>query len=173
MITKQTFTIRPFLAKDVSQLAQVFHLSITLGASEYYNEQQRAVWSPRLRSDDIWLDRLRGTFTWVAVCEQQIVGFINLKGGEQAQKQFTDFLLTAEIDCLFTHPDFVGQGVASALYTELEAKARCLNITQLTVEASYLAKLFFERVGFDCTRQNQHQREGQMLVNFSMVKSLL
>ncbi|ABZ75928.1 GCN5-related N-acetyltransferase [Shewanella halifaxensis HAW-EB4] len=173
--------IRPFSDKDASQLAQVFHLSVNQGSSSHYNEQQRAAWSPKIRSEQIWLERLAGTYTWVAEIEQKVIGFINLKRvsgfdfakSVESAKSNGGIVLSAEIDCLFVHPDYTGVGAASNLYQVLEAKALSIGLVQLTVEASYLAKPFFERFGFHATRQNSHQRGEQVLVNFSMSKALV
>ncbi|MGS0681802.1 GNAT family N-acetyltransferase [Shewanella sp. 125m-7] len=196
-MNKPIIQVRPFTNDDVSQLAQVFHLSINLGTGSHYNEQQRAVWSPTIRSDEAWLERLAGTLTWVAEIERQVVAFINLKNVraynlgsilddsaeidsslEVVDKPGANLAsnkapLTAEVDCLFVHPDFSGTGIASALYQTLEAQALDLDLVQLTVEASYLAKPFFERFGFHTKCQNSHQRGEQVLVNFSMTKDLI
>lgn len=174
------FTVRPFVINDVTELAQVFHLSIKQGAASHYSEQERAVWSPNLRSDEVWLERLSGTLTWVAEANQRIIGFINLKkpsdlNGDShidIEQATAGFLTQAEVDCLFTHPEFVGMGVAKALYLELEKKALTLGVKQLAVQASYLAKPVFERFAFQTIKQNSHNKGDQVLVNFSMVKPL-
>ncbi|GIU34695.1 GNAT family N-acetyltransferase [Shewanella schlegeliana] len=176
---RKCFIVRPFTCGDVEQVAKVFHLSINQGASSHYSEAERAVWSPNLRSNEYWLTRLSGTKTWVAECDLCVVGFINLKSDDL----ITDDLIAgdlkkrgrqiAEVDCLFTLPDYIGIGVASELYRTLEKHARALRLTSLTVEASYLAKPFFEKFEFQVKRKNSHPRDGQKLVNFSMFKELI
>ncbi|GIU12781.1 MULTISPECIES: GNAT family N-acetyltransferase [unclassified Shewanella] len=171
---KKRFIVRPFTRSDVGQLAQVFHLSINQGASSHYSEAERAVWSPNLRSNDYWLTRLSGTKTWVAECDLCIVGFINLKAdGSITDDLRAADLKTAEVDCLFTHPDYTGIGVASELYRAVEEHAKLLRLNSLTVEASYLAKPFFEQFAFQVKCKNSHPRDGQQLVNFSMFKELI
>ncbi|GIU09674.1 MULTISPECIES: GNAT family N-acetyltransferase [unclassified Shewanella] len=171
-------SVRPFAVKDVTELAQVFHLSINQGAASHYSEMQRKVWSPNLRSDEVWLERLSGTLTWVAETSCGIIGFINLKKPSDVDcdsdiaQAIAGSLAEAEVDCLFTHPEFVGMGVAKALYAELENKALTLGIKLLTVQASYLAKPVFERFGFETITQNSHNKGDQVLVNFSMIKQL-
>ncbi|WP_299807331.1 GNAT family N-acetyltransferase [uncultured Shewanella sp.] len=174
------FIVRPFVTGDVTELALVFHLSVNQGAVSHYSQQERAAWSPNLRSDEVWLERLSGTLTWVAEANQQIIGFINLKkpcdfkgdSNIDIEQAIAGSLAHAEVDCLFTHPEFVGVGVAKALYRELERKALILGIKQLTVQASYLAKPVLERFGFQTIKQNSHNKGNQVLVNFSMVKQL-
>ena len=164
--------VRLFANTDVGQLAKVFHLSINQGAASHYSTVERAVWSPALRSDDDWQLRLAPTVTWVAEIGQVISGFINLKSAEARASHDAGLVLSAEIDCLFTHPDFAGKGVASQLYQQLEEYALTQKIAELTVEASYLAKIFFEKKGFQVLSKNDNQRSGQVLVNFSMRKML-
>lgn len=176
---RKRFIVRHFTYGDVEQLAKVFHLSINQGTSSHYSEEERAVWSPNLRSNEYWLTRLSGTKTWVAECDLCIVGFINLKSDEAMKDDLIagglreDDWKIAEVDCLFTHPDYMGTGVASELYRILEKHARTLRLSSLTVEASYLAKPFFEKFGFLVQRKNSHPRDGQLLVNFSMFKELI
>ena len=164
--------VRLFTKADVGQLANVFHLSITQAAASHYSEEERAVWSPALRSDDDWLLRLAQTVTWVAEEEGIISGFINLKPTIETLDSEGKFILSAEVDCLFTHPSFVGKGVASQLYQCLEQHAISQQISELTVEASYLAKPFFEKQGYRLLSKNEHSRADQVLVNFSMRKKL-
>ncbi len=164
--------VRLFTKADVGQLANVFHLSITQAAASHYSEEERAVWSPALRSDDDWLLRLAPTVTWVAEEGGLISGFINLKPIVETLGSGGEPLLSAEVDCLFTHPNFVGKGVASRLYQCLEDHALAEKVAELTVEASYLAKPFFEKQGYRVLSKNEHSRADQVLVNFSMRKKL-
>lgn len=164
--------VRLFTKDDVGQLAEVFHLSITQAAATHYSEEERAVWSPAVRSDDEWRLRLAPTVTWVSEQKGVISGFINLKSTIETLGSEGESLLSAEVDCLFTHPDFVGQGVASKLYQCLEDYALSQQISELTVEASYLAKPFFEKQGYRLLSKNEHSRADQVLVNFSMRKKL-
>ncbi|MEZ9199980.1 GNAT family N-acetyltransferase [Shewanella sp. 10N.286.54.B9] len=166
------FNVRLFKEQDVAQLANLFHLSITQAAASHYSAAERAAWSPALRSDDEWLVRLAPTVTWVAEEEGIISGFINLKPTIETLGSDGESVLSAEVDCLFTHPDFVGQGVASQLYQCLEQYAIVQKISALTVEASYLAKPFFEKQGYQVLSKNEHSRADQVLVNFSMQKIL-
>jgi len=164
--------VRLFNAQDVDQLATLFHLSISQGASSHYSVEERAVWSASPRSHQNWLTRLQPTKTWVAEEGGIIAGFINLKP-VKLKPSDNDEWLSADIDCLFTHPDFTGRGVATSLYKDLENFAIAQQIKELTVEASFLAKLFFEKQGYEVLSKNQHPRAGQVLVNFSMRKLLV
>jgi len=74
------------------------------------------------------------------------------------------------IDCAYTHPDFQRQGVASKLFDHLVTEAIQNNITRLYVEASLIAKPFFESRGFSFVKENEIERKGVRLMNFTMEK---
>ncbi|QQX82483.1 GNAT family N-acetyltransferase [Shewanella sp. KX20019] len=164
--------VRRFNPRDVEQLTTLFHLSVTQGASSHYSVEERAVWSASPRSHQNWLTRLQPTTTWVAEEGSVITGFINLKPAQLKLQSDNKEWLCADIDCLFSHPEFTGRGVATALYKGLEEFAVAEQIRELTVEASFLAKPFFEKQGYEVLSKNQHPRAGQVLVNFSMHKIL-
>lgn len=168
----ETVSVRFFTEQDVDQLAILFHLSITEGASSHYSTDERAVWSQAPRSHQDWLARLQPTTTWVAVEGDIIVGFINLKSATLKPLDSAKEGLMADIDCLFSHPDFTRRGIATALYDYLEEFAVMQHVKELTVEASYLAKPFFEKQGYKVLSKNEHPRAGQILINFSMSKIL-
>ncbi|WP_231517059.1 GNAT family N-acetyltransferase [Marinobacterium lacunae] len=85
---------------------------------------------------------------------------------------FIELDTDGHIDCTYTHPDFQRMGVASTLYEYLLEEASTRKIKRLYVEASLIAKPFFERRGFSVVRKNEVQRNGVTLVNFSMEKHL-
>ncbi|HCE53297.1 MAG TPA: GNAT family N-acetyltransferase, partial [Shewanella baltica] len=105
------------------------------------------------------------------------VGFINLKIGADS-----DVEAAAEVECLFVHPEYARSGVATSLYFALFEEVKILALKRLTVEASYLARPFFEKQGFRSIRRNEHKRflnasdkaqgQAQVLVNFSMTLAL-
>ena len=93
----------------------------------------------------------------MAIIDGLVAGFIELDAD-------------GHIDCTYTHPNFQGMGVASALYEHLLTEARLNNIERLYVEASFIAKPFFKHRGFFVIKRNTFQRNGVTLVNFTMEK---
>ena len=63
-------------------------------------------------------------------------------------------------------------GIASALYAYLEAEAQSRQLLRLYVEASRVARPFFERRGFSLIQENEVQRGGTKLINYRMEKTL-
>lgn len=173
--------IRLFSPKDVSQIASVFNASVMEGAQEYYSLTERLAWAQNqgeARSNDYWLDKLEDTTTWVAELNDKLVGFITLKPCPIVELD----VQVGEVDCLFVHPEYSRAGVATLLYLALFEEVKKREFKRLTVEASYQARPFFEKHGFNCIRRNELRRyltpedklqdKAQILVNFSLMLSL-
>ena len=124
-----------------------------------YTPAQQEAWAPSPVDYAQWRARLSTKKPFVAIIDNQVVGFIELDGD-------------GHIDCTYTHPDFQGRGVASALYDYLLAAAKAAGIRRLYVEASLIAKPFFAQRGFVLVKQNEVRRNGVSLINFSMEKYL-
>jgi len=73
---------------------------------------------------------------------------------------------------LYTHKDFQRCGVARSLYLHLENEARKQGIKRLYVEASFLAKPFFEKHNFKLVKENIVHKNGIEIINFTMEKSI-
>lgn len=77
------------------------------------------------------------------------------------------------IDCAYVSPLFQRQGVASALLKHVIGVAKKQNIKQLYVEASIMAKPLFESFGFVIKHENQVVRNNIVLLNYTMVKTIV
>lgn len=141
------------------EIADLFYQSVHAIDSSVYTVEQKAAWAPTPIDYAFWSARLEAKKPFVAIVNNQVAGFIELDAD-------------GHIDCTYTHPDFQGMGVASKLYEHLLAEAIKRNLQRLYVEASIIAKPFFEHRGFAVFRGNAVQRHGESLVNFSMEKSL-
>ncbi|WP_102795257.1 GNAT family N-acetyltransferase [Bowmanella denitrificans] len=151
--------IRGFTAEDAKALTDIFYDAVHGPALQYYSQEQVNAWAPLPRDYPAWQARLTAKPPFVALFKQTPVGFITLEAD-------------GHIDWTYTHKDYQRRGIAGALYTHLEKQARAQGIAQLYVEASYLARPFFAKQGFVQSSENQVERHGQILVNFSMYKSL-
>ncbi|MEP0073167.1 MAG: GNAT family N-acetyltransferase [Marinomonas sp.] len=149
-------TYSPDKAREVTDL---FHESVHAIDSSLYSLEQKEAWSPTPIDYERWAERLNMKKPFIAFINGRVAGFIELDSD-------------GHIDCAYTHPDFQGKGVASALYEYLLVEARTKNINCLYVEASLVARSFFEHRGFFVVKQNEEQRNGIALVNFLMEKYL-
>ncbi len=74
------------------------------------------------------------------------------------------------LDFMFVHKDFQGQGIASALLSDIEHQASEQNNEFIYSDVSITAKGFFEKKGFIVERQQLKKSKKKELVNFRMIK---
>ena len=73
---------------------------------------------------------------------------------------------------LYCKGAFARRGLASAIYAEVEARARADGAIELRTEASRISRGFFERQGFAVTEVEQVERGGFTFERFKMRKAL-
>jgi len=149
--------IRDFREEDAAVLARLFFDTVrTVNLGDYSQEQVEA-WAPEVPDAAAWRRRMAARHTLVAEDETGLVGFIELEEH-------------GTLDMLYCRADRVRQGVGTALYAALEARARRLGLKRLFTAASLTARPFFERQGFHVTRQQTVERQGVQLPQFAMEK---
>lgn len=159
MTASKTLSIQPYTPARSAEIADLFHQSVHAIDPALYTPEQQEAWAPTPPDYARWSERLALKRPFLAIVEKRLAGFIELDAD-------------GHIDCLYTHPAFQGMGVASALYAHLEAEARSRQLSRLYVEASRVARPFFERRGFSLTAENEVQRGGTKLINYRMEKTL-
>lgn len=151
--------IQIYSAEKAKEIADLFHQSVHTIDTSVYTSEQKEAWAPTPTNYEYWSKRLKTKRPFMAIIDEKVVGFMELDAD-------------GHIDCMYTHPDFQGQGVASTLYEYLLSEAKKRDIKHLYVEASLIAKSFFEHHGFSVVKKNVVQRNGVSLVNLSMEKYL-
>lgn len=151
--------IRNYRPEDAKEIAELFHGSVHALVGGPYSEAELEAWSPTPVDHAHWRARLATKKPFVAEMEGAIVGFIELEPD-------------GHIDCFYTHRDFQRRGVGRRLYDHLLAAARARGIVRLHVEASEIARPFFEGVGFVLERPQCVERGGESLTNYIMSLSL-
>lgn len=147
--------IRAYQSNDAHAIADLFHNAVHGIDSSTYSEAQKEAWAPTPPDYSDWQARLEETKPFVATLDNQIVGFVELSAD-------------GHIDCFYVHRDHQRKGIAQALFGHLFAVAKRNGVSRLYVEASKVAKPFFRKNGFVVMSENQVERKGQVLVNFSM-----
>jgi len=147
--------IKSYSAEWAIEIADLFHQSVHAIDPLIYSPEQKEAWAVTPPDYAKWSLRLDEKRPFVAIVDGCVAGFIELDAD-------------GHIDCTYTHPDFQGMGVASALYEYLLTAARLRNIERLYVEASFIAKPFFEHRGFTTVKKNTVQRNNVVLINFIM-----
>lgn len=156
---RTTMDIQTYSSERAKEIADLFHHSVHAIDPSVYSPELKEAWAPTPVNYERWSERLNEKKPFLAVIENRVAGFIDLDAD-------------GHIDCTYTHPDFQGKGVASTLFEYLLEEAKSRNIKRLYVEASLIAKPFFEHRGFSVVKKNEVQRNGAFLVNFSMEKYL-
>ncbi len=117
------------------QVIDVYYQAIQKLGGAYYSQAMLNRWSESAKDVRYWQKRLALIQPALAFIDGQLVGFIELEEN-------------GHIGCLYTHPDWARRGVATCLYQHLEQQARDRGLTQLFVEASYLSRPLFLKMGF-------------------------
>jgi len=149
--------IKSYSAEWAIEIADLFYQSVHAIDPLIYTSEQKEAWATTPPDYAKWSLRLDEKRPFVAIVDGRVAGFIELDAD-------------GHIDCTYTHPDFQGMGVGSALYERLLSEARLNNIERLYVEASFIAKPFLEHKGFTVIKENTLQRNGVTLINFTMEK---
>ena len=145
--------------KDLEPIAVLFTDTVRQVNVQHYSPEQISVWAPKPPDLIRWRKRIADLALWVAELDGHIIGFCGL-GGD------------GHIDLLYTSYRFQRQGVARALYQEVEADALQRGIRRLFTEASITARPFFGKMGFEVIREQQVEFCGVMFQNYAMEKRI-
>ena len=152
--------IREAIRADAPQIVGVFHHTIhTVNVRDYTTEQVNA-WSPKVPDADAWAaNKFPTRMTFVADDNGTIAGFGELEDN-------------GHVDCFYIHQAYQRRGVGTAIFQQIEERARGLGLTLLFTEASITARPFFEASGFSIVKQQIVICRGVELSNFVMEKTL-
>jgi putative acetyltransferase len=149
--------VRQAINSDIGRITQLFFDTIQNINIKDYSQEEVDDWSSWKVDIDKWLEKMQEQYFVVAKIKNKIVGFSSL-----AQDGYLDFM--------FVDKDTQGQGVASALLSEIERKAIEQNNDMIYSDISLTAKGFFERKGFIVERQQLKKSKQKELINFRMKK---
>jgi putative acetyltransferase len=151
--------LRNYRQTDAEPLANVYRdAARNLGLQEYTPEQTR-VWA--MHPED--LEEFRVALSeGVTICA--IVGESPVAFGQVSPPD--------HIAYLYCHSEHARRGYASAILTALEQQAISNRVTALRVEASCVARPFFERHGYGVVEEERHVRCGVEFLRFKMEKAL-
>jgi tRNA1(Val) A37 N6-methylase TrmN6/GNAT superfamily N-acetyltransferase len=159
VIPPERIKIRPYHIEDTAGLVGLFRRSVREAAAAHYSAAQRLAWAPDYIDQTAFAMRRTGKHTWVAEIGGVLAGF-------------TDLEPDGHIDMLYVSADHQRRGVASVLYRAVEQMARGQGLSRLHVEASLVARPFFEAKGFQVLAEQSVPRGDQQLTNFRMEKRL-
>ena len=157
-----SFSTRDYRPADAPALAAIYRAAILETGASAYSAEQCAAWAATADNATAWAQRLQDNWVRVAVTgeeneDEEIVGF----GG---------ILMPGHIDLLFTAPEANRQGVAGLILEDLLELAAAMGTKKITTDASKLSKPFFEKHGFKLVESGEHERCGQSLTCYRLVK---
>ena len=152
--------IRKGNTADLADMKLLFAETITDVCKEDYNNEQIEVWKSGTENEERWLKVIEKQHILIAVSENKMIGFCTLDQGNY-------------IDLIFVHKDYQHQGIAKALYTQIEQEALQQEESILNADVSKTAKPFFEKMGFKVNAEQTVHLKGVDLINYKMSKNLI
>ncbi len=140
---------------DLEDIIRIFYRAVHEGTKNHYDDVQRHAWAPKPPEKERWREMLASQQVWVAMDAKKMAGFITLRDD-------------GCIDLFFVDPDYMGTGVSTALYDKLIFEARQKGMKKLFSEASYLARSFFLKKGWQEKAQQKVTAREVELTNFVM-----
>lgn len=151
--------ILKYQSKYSNDLVDIFYDSVHSIDPLFYSQEEKSAWARHPKDYSKWGLKFEESQPLIALYEKSPIGFIEL-------------LDTGYIDCFYIKPEYQKIGVGNLLYSASLEKAKSLQLTQLKVNASLVAKKFFLKKDFSVIRKNEVLRDNQRLINFSMEKFL-
>lgn len=148
-------SVRRATPQDHTALYRVYYRSVREGAGAFYSQEQRAAWAV---SDQPKSDRPAADDTllrWLAEVDGQIVGFMAITPD-------------GYVDLAFVLPEWMGRGVAQAVYDPMLKWAQGTGLKRLTTHASHFARRFFTKQGWQVDTPEIHAHNGQEFERFCM-----
>lgn len=151
---------RKYKPEDCATLAELFYNTVhTVNAADY-SKDQLDVWATGEIDLDKWNKSFLNHTTLIAEMDDQIVGFADMDN-------------SGYLDRLYVHKDYQRNGIATELVKALEVAMKKENVICFETYASITAKPFFEKLGYRVKAENIVERNGILLKNFRMIKSII
>ncbi|MBI1493321.1 GNAT family N-acetyltransferase [Halocynthiibacter styelae] len=154
--------LRPYRSSDRRAGFDVYYDAVRNGAARAYTSEQRAAWAPADAFRPETPDQMLDMVAFVAEhpdCAGRIEGFMAMERN-------------GHLDRAFVRPGWMGRGLAQNLYDLLLEWARGAGLTQLTTEASHLARPFFAKNGWQVVAPEIITRDGVEIERFRMSLAL-
>lgn len=136
--------VRAATADDAAPIRDVHLASIEGMGGEEYDDEQVAAWAHDRDPGEYPIDAPDAHLV-VAERDDRVVGFGWLKPDAG---DYLEAAVEGEVTAIYVHPSVARQGVGTAIYDELEARARQQGVGSLGLWASHNAVAFYESCGY-------------------------
>ena len=151
--------LRKYRADDYDKILDLFYDTVHSVCVHDYADIQLNAWAPKDKNLYSLEDRLLTNYAVVVEKDGVIIGFGNVNG-------------LGYFDCLYTHKNYQGVGVATLIANDIEEYFSANGVHAVTTDASISAKPFFEKRGYVVLQEQSVKCRGQYLTNFNMQKTL-
>lgn len=127
--------IRRLLDDEYVDVVKLITQTVHAVCANDYTEKELNAWAPENFDTNRFRSNLSGCFNLVAFEKGVMVGFISVER-------------SGYINRLYTHKDFLHQGIATALLNKAEAWALSRGIRELSLDSSKTAEDFYIKMGF-------------------------
>jgi putative acetyltransferase len=145
-------------ATDLAELATLFCETVQHHAPQYYTDEQTQAWASTALDWDRFQKTLFSVTTYVACDDTDILGFAGL--GQDGW-----------IASVYVRHDRLGQGIGSALMTQILAQAQRDRLPRLYGEASEFSVGLFTKFGFQQYDIEMVERNGVTFTRYLMEKT--
>ena len=151
--------LRNYIPTDADVLVEVYRDAARTLGRQAYTEEQTRVWA--MHPEDIrqFRETLSEGLTVCAVVDGSPVAFGQINPADH-------------IAYLYCRSSHARRGYATAILAELEKHAVSNRITAIHLEASLVARPFFEKAGYHVVAEEHVVRHGVGFLRFKMIKQL-
>ncbi|MGG7056398.1 acetyltransferase [Nitrosomonas sp. ANs5] len=148
---------RNYITADTEALIAVYRAAALVLGRQGYTEEQINAWAMYPEDAEAFRRTLAKGVTLCAVIDGVPAAFGQLHPVDH-------------IAYMYCHPDHARRGLGSAILSMLEAHAQSKGVTAVRVEASAVARPFFERFGYRVLEVERPVRHGVTFMRFKMEK---
>lgn len=149
--------IRRMYPNEGKKVAEVLFKSVHTLCANDYSPRELEAWVPEKMDMIKFNGSLLRSVNWVMTDNGKIVGFINIERDGYVNR-------------LFTHPEYVHRGIASALLEKAELWAKGRGLKRIFLAASKTGCGFYLKRGFQIVDIERVQRRGVVFENKIMEK---
>ena len=150
--------IKEATVDDVDEIINLFESTVKAVNKKDYSPEQIAIWT-NTKDRNIWTEKVENQTFYLAEKDHQIVGFSSIDD-------------SGYIDFMYVHKDFQGHGIAKAMLTKIEKKAKELKLKKMYSSVSITAQPFFKSKGFVVYDKEHKELNGVSFTNALMQKVL-
>ncbi len=153
------YQIAKATSSDLPLMQRLFYQTVTNYGSKIFTKDEIKIYSRLATNKIYWLNKFENAYIYNAKLNGEIIGSFSMSA-------------SGNIEYVFVHQNYQGQGIAKNLYRTIEEVARNSNITTLTTQINLLTRLFFENQGFDIVKNAVKVVGGEEVISYSGIKHL-